>query len=93
MSGEGCCVLPDEALLGEEGRGFEHIMRNFQWERLVMALAAVSGAERTLESAIAYARERNAFGRPVLPEVQSQKAASSLLVGAASSAGETSFRN
>ena len=52
-------------LLGEEGRGFEHLMSNFQWERLVMALAAVAAAERTLKQAIAYGRERHAFGRPI----------------------------
>jgi acyl-CoA dehydrogenase len=52
-------------LLGEEGRGFAHIMDCFTWERLSMALAAVAAAERTLEMAIAYAREREAFGRPV----------------------------
>jgi acyl-CoA dehydrogenase len=52
-------------LVGEENRGFAHIMDNFQWERLVMALSAVAAAQRTLDLAIAYARERTAFGRPV----------------------------
>ena len=58
----------DEApaeLLGEENRGFHHVMANFQWERLVMALGAVAAAERTLELGIAYGRERHAFGRPI----------------------------
>ncbi|MGH2554480.1 MAG: acyl-CoA dehydrogenase family protein [Actinomycetota bacterium] len=59
------CELPADALLGEENRGFHLIMENFQWERMVMALAAVSAAERTLETAIAYASERQAFGRPI----------------------------
>jgi acyl-CoA dehydrogenase len=58
-------ALPDDALLGEAGRGFYQIMEAFDWERLVMALAAVAGAEETLRLAIAYARERSAFGRPV----------------------------
>ena len=60
------CRVPEEALLGQENRGFYHIMENFQWERIVMALAAISGAETTLETAIQYGRERQAFGRPVL---------------------------
>ena len=60
------CRVPEEALLGEENRGFYQIMENFQWERMVMALAAISGAEVTLETGIQYARERQAFGRPVL---------------------------
>jgi acyl-CoA dehydrogenase len=57
--------IPDENRLGEPGRGFYHIMENFQWERLAMALAAVAGAELTLEGAMQYARDRSAFGRPV----------------------------
>jgi acyl-CoA dehydrogenase len=59
------CRVPAENLLGEEGQGFRMIMQNFQWERLVMALAAVAAAERTLELAIEYARNREAFGRPL----------------------------
>jgi acyl-CoA dehydrogenase len=59
------CWVPAEGLLGGEGRGFYQIMENFQWERVVMALAAVAGGELTLEMAMAYARERSAFGRPV----------------------------
>jgi acyl-CoA dehydrogenase len=57
--------VPDEHRLGEANRGFYQIMANFQWERLVMALGAVAGAEQTLEQAIRYANERQAFGRPV----------------------------
>ena len=60
------CRVPKEALLGQENQGFYHIMENFQWERIVMALAAISGAELTLETAIQYGRDRQAFGRPVL---------------------------
>lgn len=52
-------------LLGVEGRGFAQIMACFEWERASMALAAASAAERTLDQAISYAREREAFGRPV----------------------------
>jgi len=59
------CPLPADALLGEENQGFYQIMANFQWERVVMALGAVSGAERILELAMSYGREREAFGRPV----------------------------
>jgi acyl-CoA dehydrogenase len=43
--------VPDEHLIGEEGRGFYLIMANFQWERLVMALGAVGAMRRTLERA------------------------------------------
>ncbi|MHB8513448.1 MAG: acyl-CoA dehydrogenase family protein [Actinomycetota bacterium] len=59
------CRVPAENLLGAEGSGFVSIMKNFQWERLVMALGAVAAAERTLEIGIQYARDREAFGRNI----------------------------
>jgi acyl-CoA dehydrogenase len=57
--------VPGDHLLGEVGKGFYAIMQNFAWERLVMALGQVSGAQRTYDLAKAYALERPAFGRPV----------------------------
>ena len=58
--------VPDENRLGDVGSGFRHIMANFQWERLMMSLGAVALAELSLETAIQYARERSAFGRPII---------------------------
>ena len=40
-------------------------MANFQWERLLMALGAVGGMKRLFEVAVDYAKEREAFGRPI----------------------------
>lgn len=57
--------VADDQRLGEVGSGFLHIMRAFAWERVSMSLGAVAGADRGLEVAIAYARQRQAFGRPV----------------------------
>jgi acyl-CoA dehydrogenase len=45
----GDVFVPEGNLLGEENRGFYLIMANFQWERLVMALGAVTSMERVLE--------------------------------------------
>ncbi|HEX9712587.1 MAG TPA: acyl-CoA dehydrogenase family protein [Actinomycetota bacterium] len=59
------CRVPAENMLGAEGQGFIAIMKNFQWERLIMALGAVSAAQRTLQLGIDYARDRTAFGRPI----------------------------
>jgi len=59
------CRVPAGNLLGAENEGFISIMKNFQWERLVMALGAVAAAQKTLETAIVYAKDREAFGRPV----------------------------
>ncbi|HEX6301600.1 MAG TPA: acyl-CoA dehydrogenase family protein [Acidimicrobiia bacterium] len=58
--------VPDENRLGDVGSGFRNIMVNFQWERLMMSLAAVALAELSLETAIQYARDRSAFGRPII---------------------------
>jgi len=57
--------VPRENLLGEENGGFYLIMANFQWERLLMALGAVGSMEAVIDLTIDYARERNAFGRPI----------------------------
>ena len=57
--------VPDANLLGDENEGFKLIMANFQWERLLMALGAVGGMDWCLRRTIAYAGEREAFGRPI----------------------------
>ena len=57
--------VPEENLLGEENGGFYLIMANFQWERLLMALGAVGGMQRLFEVTLEYAKERQAFGRPI----------------------------
>jgi len=62
-------AVGDDALLGEEGRGFYLIVANFQWERLLMALGAVGSMRATLERVIAILGERGvlaeraAYGR------------------------------
>ena len=57
--------VPESNLLGEENRGFHLIMANFAWERLLMALGAVGAMRRLIDVAVAYAGERQAFGRPI----------------------------
>lgn len=59
------CVIPKTALLGEEGKGFYYIMNNIQEERLLAAVTASEMAAFAVEKAIAYALQRNAFGRPI----------------------------
>jgi alkylation response protein AidB-like acyl-CoA dehydrogenase len=57
--------LPADALLGEEGEGMAPLERAF--ERACVALAAeqTGGAQRCLDLAVAHARERVQFGRPI----------------------------
>jgi acyl-CoA dehydrogenase len=57
--------VPDEGLLGRENEGFYLIMANFQWERLVMSLGAVGAMQIAYDKTVAFAKERNAFGRPL----------------------------
>jgi acyl-CoA dehydrogenase len=57
--------VPAENLLGTENEGFKLIMSNFQWERLLMALGAVGAMDWCLRRSIAYAGEREAFGRAI----------------------------
>jgi len=57
--------VPEENRLGDENRGFYLIMANFAWERLLMALGAVGGMQRVFEVTLSYAKEREAFGRPI----------------------------
>ena len=59
------CRIPRRFLLGEENQGFAYIMANFQGERLVAAVLAVSAMQLMLEEAKRYGRERHAFGRPI----------------------------
>ena len=57
--------VPEENLLGPLNEGFKLIMANFQWERLAMALGAVGAMRLAWERTAAFAREREAFGRPL----------------------------
>jgi len=53
-------------LLGGEGEGFKAIMGNFNGERLGLAAGAVGYAEACLDEALAWARQRTAFGQPLV---------------------------
>jgi len=57
--------VPGTALLGQEGKGFEHIMWELQGERLVGAAGSVAGAWLAFERTLEYAKERQAFGLPI----------------------------
>jgi acyl-CoA dehydrogenase len=58
--------LPLSNRLGEEGSGFIALMKNFQTERLALATYGHATAEIVLGDAMAYAKERQAFGRPLV---------------------------
>ncbi|HXH59528.1 acyl-CoA dehydrogenase family protein [Iamia sp.] len=57
--------VPVANLLGEEGRGFVHLVHNLPQERLSIAAAGVAAAEAALGWTLDYVKERIAFGQPV----------------------------
>ncbi len=59
--------VPAENLLGGvEGKGFIHLMQQLPQERLALAVTGVTTAEYAVRLTIDYAKEREAFGRPIL---------------------------
>jgi acyl-CoA dehydrogenase len=59
------CRVPASNLIGEENGGFAMIVANFVSERLFLAGQCVAIAELAYREAIAHARTRNAFGKPL----------------------------
>jgi alkylation response protein AidB-like acyl-CoA dehydrogenase len=57
--------VPDDAVLGQIGKGFYHIMWELQGERLIGAAGCVAGAQRAFDKTLQYALERKAFGRAI----------------------------
>lgn len=55
----------DDALLGEEGRGFAHLMSTLHFSRASMAATVTGAAEAALELALYHARSRVQFGQPI----------------------------
>jgi acyl-CoA dehydrogenase len=59
------CLLPHDAVLGDEGAGFYAIMKNFQNERTVIGAMAMGEAQAALDLTVAYLKARRAFGAPL----------------------------
>jgi alkylation response protein AidB-like acyl-CoA dehydrogenase len=60
------CRVPRENLLGSESRGFKIIMKTLDFSRLGIAAQALGIATGALEYAVAYAKERESFGKPII---------------------------
>jgi acyl-CoA dehydrogenase len=54
--------IPAANLLGEEGKGFYSVMKNFQTERIALAAMAVGHCQQALKLTLDYVRQRQAFG-------------------------------
>ncbi|MCA9969966.1 MAG: acyl-CoA dehydrogenase family protein [Anaerolineales bacterium] len=57
--------VPADHLLGEEGKGFFIAMKVFDFSRPSVAAGAVGVAQRALDEAIKYAKERHSMGKPI----------------------------
>jgi cyclohexanecarboxyl-CoA dehydrogenase len=58
--------VPASHRLGQEGDGFSEVMRGFDFNRVLIALACLGAAQISLEETMAYVKERRAFGRPIV---------------------------
>ncbi len=59
------CRVPESALLGPRGAGFKQFLHILDIGRIGVAAMGVGLAQGALEEALAYARERRAFGQPI----------------------------
>jgi butyryl-CoA dehydrogenase len=59
------CRIPRENLLGQEGEGFKIAMTTLDGGRIGIAAQALGIAQAALEEAVAYAKQREAFGAPI----------------------------
>jgi acyl-CoA dehydrogenase len=59
------CFVADDRRLGDEGLGFSGLMHVFDVARVQLAASTIGLGRAALEHAVAYAKEREAFGRPI----------------------------
>jgi len=62
------CKVPKENLLGAEGEGFKIAMMTLDGGRNGIAAQAVGIAQGALDAAVAYAKERKQFGKPIIAQ-------------------------
>jgi cyclohexanecarboxyl-CoA dehydrogenase len=61
---DGHPVGPD-CLVGREGEGFVRCMQGFDYSRALIGLMCLAAAQQSLDEAVAYTRQRRAFGQPI----------------------------
>jgi alkylation response protein AidB-like acyl-CoA dehydrogenase len=57
--------VPGANLLGQQGRGFYHLMHNLPSERLSIAISSVAGARESWRQTLQYCKDRKAFGQAI----------------------------
>jgi alkylation response protein AidB-like acyl-CoA dehydrogenase len=59
------CRLPEDNLVGPRGHGFKQFLQTLDGGRIGVAAMGIGLAQGALDEAIAYAKERVAFGKPI----------------------------
>lgn len=59
------CEIPQECLLGEEGRGFYYAVSGLNEARINVGCQALGGSQIAYEHALAYSQDRKTFGQPL----------------------------
>ncbi|RKH44749.1 acyl-CoA dehydrogenase family protein [Corallococcus sicarius] len=57
--------VPADQLIGEEGKGFSYVLDGMNAERVLVAAEAIGDGQWFIEKAVAYAKERVVFGKPI----------------------------
>jgi acyl-CoA dehydrogenase len=57
--------IPAENLIGEQGEGFRYILSGMNAERILIAAECIGDAKWFIDKAVAYAKERRVFDRPI----------------------------
>jgi hypothetical protein len=60
------CRVPDDNLLGQPGEGYRIALSNLEAGRIGIAAQSVGMARAAFEAALAYAQERETFGKPII---------------------------
>ena len=58
-------IIPEDSLIGEEGRGFKYILDGMNAERILIAAECIGDGRFFLDRAVAYANSREIFGGPI----------------------------
>src|SRR5262249_30572296 len=60
------CRIPAEALVGEEGKGFDYAKRTLSEGRTTLSARCVGAGQKAMELALEYAEQRQTFGKPLV---------------------------
>ncbi|KAH9290553.1 hypothetical protein KI387_034670, partial [Taxus chinensis] len=59
------CFIPEENILGQEGKGVYVMMSGLDFERLVLAAGPIGLMQASMDAVLPYVRQREQFGRPI----------------------------